>query len=69
MKQMKNVLKLIALLFTIGGTFLFLTGCDGNVEDAADSTGDSIENAADEATDAVENAAEEAGDAIEDATD
>ena len=68
MKQTKNALKLIALLFTIGGTALFVTGCDGNMEDAADSTGDAIENAADETTDAAQNAAEETGDAVEDAT-
>ena len=69
MKHMKNTLKLIALLFTIGGTCLFVTGCDGNMEDAAESTGDAVENAADETTDAVQNAAEETGDAVEDATD
>jgi len=69
MKQIKKPLQLLALLFAIGGTSLFVTGCDGNMEDAADSTGDAIQNAADETGDAVENAAEEAGDAVENATD
>ena len=69
MKQTQKLLKLLALLFAIGGTSLFMAGCDGNMEDAAENTGDAVENAADETTDAVKNAAEETGDAVEDATD
>jgi len=58
MKNTKKALRLLALLFTIGGTCLFVTGCDSHMEDAAESTGD-----------AIEDAAEETGDAVEDATD
>ncbi|MBC2601285.1 hypothetical protein [Puniceicoccus vermicola] len=68
MKQTKKALQLLALLLTIGGSAFVMTGCDGNMEDAADNTGDAIENAADETTDAVQDAAEETGDAVEDAT-
>ncbi len=68
MKQTQKALKLLALLLTIGGTSFFLAGCDSNMEDAAENTGDAIENAADETTDAVKDAAENTGDAVEDAT-
>ncbi|MGE9289439.1 MAG: hypothetical protein ACQKBT_00525 [Puniceicoccales bacterium] len=69
MKQTKKALQILALLFTIGGTSLALTGCDSNMENAAENTGDAIENAAENTTDAVQDAAENTGDAVEDATD
>jgi outer membrane murein-binding lipoprotein Lpp len=57
----RKISALILVLFALFSSSIVMSGCDSDVENAAEDTVDTVEDAADDAGDEIEDAADEMG--------